>query len=55
MSPITRRRFLEYGAVAGASLFIPLRFGSYAVAQVPGGTLDPDDVTKFVTPMLIRR
>jgi FtsP/CotA-like multicopper oxidase with cupredoxin domain len=53
MSPITRRRFLEYGAVAGASLFIPLRFGSYAVAQVPGGTLDPDDVTKFVTRMLI--
>ncbi len=53
MSPITRRRFLEYGAVAGASLFIPLRFGSYAVAQVPGGTLDPDDVTKFVTSMLI--
>jgi spore coat protein A, manganese oxidase len=53
MSPITRRRFLEYGAVAGASLFIPLRFGSYAVAQIPGGTLDPNDVTKFVTPMLI--
>ena len=53
MSPITRRRFLEYGAVAGASLYIPLRFGSYAVAQIPGGTLDPNDVTKFVTPMLI--
>jgi FtsP/CotA-like multicopper oxidase with cupredoxin domain len=53
MSPITRRRFFEYGAVAGASLFVPLRFGSYALAQIPGGTLAPGDIPKYRTPLLI--
>jgi spore coat protein A, manganese oxidase len=53
MSPITRRRFLEYGAAAGASLFVPLRFGSYALAQIPGGTLPPSSIPKYLTPLLI--
>jgi FtsP/CotA-like multicopper oxidase with cupredoxin domain len=39
--------------VAGASLYFPLRFGGYAVAQIPGGTLDPLSVPKYQTPMLI--
>ena len=54
MSSITRRRFLEYGAAAGASLVLPLRFGaSPAFAQIPGGTLDPASIPKYRTPMLI--
>jgi FtsP/CotA-like multicopper oxidase with cupredoxin domain len=54
MSSITRRRFLGYGAAAGASLLIPLRLGaSNALAQIPGGTLDPLDISKYLTPMLI--
>ena len=54
MSQFTRRRFLEYGAVAGGSLFIPLKFGaSRALAQIPGGTLDPLSIPKYQTPMLI--
>ncbi len=50
---ITRRRFLEYGALAGASLYLPLRFGSApALAQIPGGTLPPGDVGKFTLPLV---
>jgi FtsP/CotA-like multicopper oxidase with cupredoxin domain len=58
-SGMSRRDFLRIGGGAGAGLFfigqiagVPFRV-PVAAAQIPGGTLDPGDVTKFVTPMLI--
>jgi spore coat protein A len=51
---ITRRQFLRYGAAGGAVLFLPLRVGArQALAQVPGGTLPPGDIPKYVTPLVI--
>jgi FtsP/CotA-like multicopper oxidase with cupredoxin domain len=56
---MTRRDFLRVGGGAGAGLFFIGQIGGVpfkvpvAAAQIPGGTLDPDDVDKFVTPMLI--
>jgi FtsP/CotA-like multicopper oxidase with cupredoxin domain len=53
----SRRTFVAWvgGASAGFYLFGRLPGGSapVALAQIPGGTLDPGDVPKFVTPMLI--
>jgi hypothetical protein len=52
---LTRRQFLKIGA-AGAGLFLTSKMGGsvrIAYAQIPGGTLDPLSVTKFVTPLLI--
>ena len=54
---ISRRTFVAWvgGAGAGFYLFgrVPGMGRSVALAQVPGGTLDPTAVSKFVTPMLI--
>jgi FtsP/CotA-like multicopper oxidase with cupredoxin domain len=56
---MSRRDFLRIGGSAGAGLFFIGQIGGVpfkvpvAAAQIPGGTLDPDDVDKFVTPMLI--
>jgi spore coat protein A len=55
MNRITRRRFVQYGAAAGAALYAPLRFGiprAFAV-PIPGGTLDPTTIPKYVTPLVI--
>ena len=53
----SRRTFVAWvgGASAGFYLFgrLPGLSSTVALAQIPGGTLDPNDVTKFVTPMLI--
>jgi FtsP/CotA-like multicopper oxidase with cupredoxin domain len=54
MARITRKQLLQYGAAAGASMYLPLRFGlPTAFAQIPGGTLPPGDITKYVTPLVI--
>jgi FtsP/CotA-like multicopper oxidase with cupredoxin domain len=54
MARITRRQFLRYGAAGGAVLFLPLRVGAgRALAQVPGGTLPPASIPKYVTPLVI--
>jgi FtsP/CotA-like multicopper oxidase with cupredoxin domain len=54
MMRITRRRLLQYGLAGGATLFLPLRFGSRAaLAQIPGGTLPPGSIPKYVTPLVI--
>ena len=51
---VTREQFLRYGVAAGASLYLPLRFdGRRALAQVPGGTLPPESIPKYVTPLVI--
>jgi spore coat protein A, manganese oxidase len=53
----SRRTFVAWvgGASAGFYLFgrLPGTSASVALAQIPGGTLDPSEVTKFVTPMLV--
>ncbi len=53
---INRRRFLKLGGAAGAGLFLVGKFGnvrSVYAAPIPGGTLHPSSVPKYVTPMLI--
>jgi bilirubin oxidase len=54
MTLFTRRRFLQYGAAAGASIALPLRFleGTRAAAQAPG-VLDPTMIAKFVAPLVV--
>src|SRR5512144_1256280 len=53
----SRRTFVAWvgGASAGFYLFGRLPGGSapVALAQIPGGTLEPGSVTKYVTPLLI--
>ena len=53
----SRRTFIAWvgGAGAGFYLFrrIPGMSAPVALAQIPGGTLDPNSVPKFGTPMLI--
>jgi hypothetical protein len=53
----SRRTFVAWigGASAGFYLFgrLPGTSATIALAQIPGGTLDPTGVPKFVTPMLV--
>jgi bilirubin oxidase len=49
----TRRRFLKLGAVGGTGLWLTAKFGSRLYSQIPGGTLPPDVIRKFVTPLII--
>ncbi len=51
---ITRRDFLKAGAYAGGSLIL-LRDAAFrrALAAIPGGTLDPSSVPKYVTPLVV--
>jgi spore coat protein A len=54
MARMTRRQLLKYGAAGGAVLFLPLRVGTRrALAQVPGGTLPPGSIPKYVTQLVI--
>lgn len=57
MRRFSRRTFVAWVGGAGAGFFLfgrlPGLNAPVALAQIPGGTLDPKDVTKFVTPMLI--
>jgi FtsP/CotA-like multicopper oxidase with cupredoxin domain len=51
----TRRKFLAYTGATTLTLYGYDRFGvkqAYA-ANIPGGTLDPGAVNKFVTPLLV--
>ncbi|WP_433318133.1 multicopper oxidase domain-containing protein [Micromonospora chersina] len=56
LRPLSRRTFIKSAGVAGASVVLYAYLpggGTEALAQVPGGTLDPTTVPKFVTPLLI--
>jgi len=52
---LSRRDFLKLSGAGMLSLYVASRgkFILHALAQIPGGTLDPGDVTKYVTPLLI--
>jgi FtsP/CotA-like multicopper oxidase with cupredoxin domain len=51
---VTRRGFLAYTGGTALTLFAYDRFGTrQALAQVPGGTLDPNAVPRFATPLLV--
>jgi spore coat protein A len=50
---ITRRQLLKGGAVGGAALLVPWRVASRAWAAIPGGTLDPAEIAKYVAPLVI--
>ena len=55
---VTRRDFIRIGGGAGVGLFFIGQISGQwfkvpVAAQIPGGTLDPDDVGKYATPMLI--
>jgi FtsP/CotA-like multicopper oxidase with cupredoxin domain len=51
---ITRRAFLKYTGSTVLTWFAFNKFGvSKAIAQIPGGSLDPMVVPKFQTPLLI--
>jgi FtsP/CotA-like multicopper oxidase with cupredoxin domain len=58
-SSLSRRDFLRIAGGGGAGLFFVGQIGGQlfklpvAAAQIPGGTLDPRLVPKYVTPMLI--
>jgi spore coat protein A, manganese oxidase len=54
MAKITRRQFLKYSAGAGVALYLPRQFqAGGALAAIPGGSLDPTTIDKFLTPLVI--
>ncbi|HXE75582.1 MAG TPA: multicopper oxidase [Candidatus Xenobia bacterium] len=51
---ITRRHFLKAGALAGGGLLLGGRWVvPRLLAQIPGGTLDPTLISKYVMPLVI--
>ena len=52
---ITRRSFLKLTGASTITWFVATNTNwiGQAIAQIPGGTLDPDGVTKYATAMLI--
>jgi spore coat protein A, manganese oxidase len=51
---VTRRSFMAYSGGTTLTLFTYGAGGvKEALAQIPGGTLDPSDVPKYATPLLI--
>ncbi len=52
---LTRRSFLKLTGTSTIALYMATQAGwtQQALAAIPGGTLDPADVAKFVTPLLI--
>jgi spore coat protein A, manganese oxidase len=51
----TRRRFLKLAANGGAAVYFSPKLGFWTrvAAQIPGGTLPPEVIPKFVTPLVI--
>jgi FtsP/CotA-like multicopper oxidase with cupredoxin domain len=50
-----RRSFIKIGALGTVGLYVSTGFGGFvrrAIAQIPGGTLSPGDVPKYVLPLV---
>lgn len=50
---VSRRRVLAFGAVTGAGLLVPWGASEARTAPVPGGSLDPASIPKYVTPLFV--
>ncbi|HSN71414.1 MAG TPA: hypothetical protein VLT59_07885, partial [Steroidobacteraceae bacterium] len=53
---ISRRSFMKISAASAGTLLVVTKFGGIKrvhAEPIPGGTLAPDSVTKYVTPLLI--
>ncbi len=50
---INRRRFLKLTTAGGAGAYLTTKFSSYLLTQVPGGSLKPSVIPKFLTPLFI--
>jgi spore coat protein A, manganese oxidase len=50
---ITRRQLLKAGAVGGAALLVPWEATTGAWAAIPGGSLDPRAIPKYVVPLVV--
>jgi len=51
---LSRRQVLKAGLIGAAGLMLPWKFtATKAIAAIPGGTLDPLEVPKYATPLLI--
>src|SRR6185369_3951711 len=51
----TRRQFIKAASIAGAATFLPWRgsFRPLVAGPLPGGTLDPSLIPKYVTPLFV--
>lgn len=52
---VSRREFLKIAGIAGASLYLPVKFnlGKALAAPIPGGSLNPLDITKYAMPLVV--
>jgi spore coat protein A len=50
---LTRRQFVKAGAVGGAALLVPWEAAGRAWAAIPGGSLDPTTIDKYVVPLVV--
>ena len=50
---LTRRQLLKAGAVGGAALLVPWEATTGAWAAIPGGSLDPTTIDKYVAPLVV--
>ena len=53
---VTRRHLIRAGTVGGAALLVPAAFVERRQAfadPVPGGTLDPNRIPKYVLPLFV--
>jgi spore coat protein A, manganese oxidase len=50
---LTRRQFLKGGMAGGAALLVPWELAGPAWAAIPGGSLDPRSITKYVVPLVV--
>ena len=51
---LTRREFARISAMAGGAMMLPWRFVRKVRAQIPGGSLPPGAVNKYVLPLVKR-
>jgi len=52
MRKLTRREFAQLSALGAGALMLPLDLRKLLARQIPGGTLAPGDVDKFVLPLV---